>query len=65
MENGLKIQRQLSNGSWVDCADRAQEFLGMAVTEAARLTAFRAQHNIAPFPGDPDFSTIVDIASAL
>jgi hypothetical protein len=59
------VQHQLSNGSWVDCADRAEDFLTHAVTEAARLVAFRAKHNIATRHGEPDFSAIIDAKTAL
>ncbi len=38
-ETEMRIQYQLSNGNWVDCAERTDEFLGMCERATGRSRA--------------------------
>lgn len=35
--NELRLQRQLSNGAWIDCKERTEEFLGYCVTNKQQV----------------------------
>ena len=41
MEN-MKLQYQMSNGSWTDCQDRFEYFMEKAIAENARKPEFNA-----------------------